>query len=388
MEAIGRLAGGVAHDFNNLLTVVLGRCELLRDRAAPGSAVARDVDIIRSTATRAAELTRQLLAFSRTQILQPKVLDLNRLVADMQALLRPLLPESIALTLDPGPDLWRVCVDAVQIQQVMMNLLINARDAMPEGGRIRLITTNAELDAEFVRAHRGARAGAYVALSVVDPGSGMDATTKARAFEPFFTTKAPGEGTGLGLSTVYGIVKQSEGYITLDSTPGAGTTVTVYLPRTEAPLAIEDAEGGREPRRATATVLLVEDEPNIRAFVGDFLRSTGHVVIEAPDAATTLSMAERLQGPLDLLLTDIRMPGMNGVELARQLLTARPTLKVIFMSGSVDPPTFQGAMRLPGSRFLAKPFTTEALRSTIGIALRPPASGVARGLDDPSRSSN
>ena len=362
MDAIGRLAGGVAHDFNNLLTVILGRTDILLHPLKPEDPMRRGIELIQRTAGRAAELTRQLLAFSRKQVLDPVVLDLSAVTTDMKDLLGRLIGEDIALLTTPTPGLGRVKADRGQIEQVVMNLAVNARDAMPQGGRLILETANVELDDEYVRRHVGARPGPHVMLAVSDTGTGIPREIQAQIFEPFFTTKEQGKGTGLGLATVYGIVKQSGGYIEVDSEPGQGTTFRIYLPRLDAAAATVDrtarpvaAAGGTE------TILLVEDEEGVRELARDILRASGYTVLEARNGGEALLLCERHQGPLDMLLTDVVMPRMSGRELAERLGPLRPDLSVLYMSGYTDDAVIRHGVLAPGTAFLQKPFTPAAL---------------------------
>lgn len=362
MEAVGRLAGGVAHDFNNLLMVIRGHSELLRHRLAEDNALRHHAVEIDKAAARAAGLTQQLLAFSRKQMVQPRVLDLNAVVSDTEAMLRRLIGEDIELVTRLEAALGHVKADPGQIEQVILNLAVNARDAMPRGGKLILETENVELDAMFVSQHPGARAGRYVMVAVSDSGVGMNAETQAHIFEPFFTTKPMGQGTGLGLATVYGIVKQSDGYISVYSEPGRGTSFKVYLPRVDEeaapvrpPVAVEAAA------RGTETVLLVEDEEPVRNLTREFLSSKGYRVLEAAAGQDALRVAASHTGPIHLLLTDVVMPGMGGRELAEQLLQLRPQTRVIYMSGYTDDAIVQHGVLDPGMIFLAKPFTLETL---------------------------
>jgi signal transduction histidine kinase/ActR/RegA family two-component response regulator len=378
MDAIGRLAGGVAHDFNNLLTVILGRTEILLEPLPPEDPMRRGIELIRRTAGRAAELTRQLLAFSRKQVLEPVVLDLNTVATEMKDMLGRLIGEDIALLTTPSPGLGRVKADRGQIEQVLMNLAVNARDAMPQGGRLILETAEVELDEEYARRHVGARPGPHVMLAVSDTGTGIPREIRSQIFEPFFTTKEPGKGTGLGLATVYGIVKQSGGYIEVESEPGRGTTFRIYLPRFDAP----SAAGDRGPRPAAATggtetILLVEDEEGVRELARDILRANGYTVLEARNGPEALLICERHQGPLDLLLTDVVMPRMSGRELAERLAPLRPDLRVLYMSGYTDDAVIRHGVLGAGTAFLQKPFTPAVLvqrvRETLDTAPEPAA---------------
>jgi len=361
MEAVGRLAGGIAHDFNNLMTVVLGRSDLLLKRLRPEDPMRRDIELFRKTAMRATQLTRQLLAFSRKQVLQPKVLDLNAVVENMESMLRRLIGEDVALRTVLPPALGRVKADPGQLEQVIVNLVVNARDAMPDGGKLTIETSDVELtDGEAQ--HAGTRPGPTVVLAVTDTGTGMDAATQARIFEPFFTTKEQGKGTGLGLSTVYGIVQQSDGGISVHSAPGAGTTFKIYLPRIEESVEIAPSP---EPRQraggGTETVLLVEDEDELRAVVLETLQMYGYTVLEAGHGGEAMLIAERYSGPIDLLLTDVVMPTMSGADLARRLAAVRLEMKVLFVSGYTDDAIVHHGVLEPGTAFLEKPFNPEQL---------------------------
>jgi signal transduction histidine kinase/ActR/RegA family two-component response regulator len=361
MDAIGRLAGGVAHDFNNLLTVILGRTDILLHPLKPEDPMRRGIELIQRTAGRAADLTRQLLAFSRKQVLEAAVLDLSAVTTDMKDMLGRLIGEDISLLTTPTPGLGRVKADRGQIEQVVMNLAVNARDAMPQGGRLILETANVELDDEYVRRHVGARPGPHVMLAVSDTGTGIPREIQAQIFEPFFTTKEQGKGTGLGLATVYGIVKQSGGYIEVDSEPGQGTTFRIYLPRLEAAVTVDRSVRPAAAAGGTETILLVEDEEGVRELARDILRASGYTVLEARNGAEALLLFERHQGPLDMLLTDVVMPRMSGRELAERLAPLRPELSVLYMSGYTDDAVIRHGVLGAGTAFLQKPFTPAAL---------------------------
>jgi signal transduction histidine kinase/ActR/RegA family two-component response regulator len=363
MEAIGRLAGGVAHDFNNLLTAILGYCELLLLKPWDPARRKRYIEQISATGVRAAGLTRQLLAFSRRQVLQPQVLDLNRLILDLQSMLRRLIGEDVELAVLAGPAPARVKADPIQIEQVVMNLAVNARDAMPRGGRLTIETGQAELDPGEAPQHRMVKPGPHVLLAVSDTGVGMDPETRSHIFEPFFTTKGE-RGTGLGLSTVYGIVQQSGGHIRVFSEPGRGTRFEVLLPRAE-----EEEEAGPaepapvelRPRRGEETVLIAEDEEVVRTLAGESLRENGYTVLEARHGIEALALCEKHEGPIHLLLTDVVMPLMGGGELAERLARLRPELRVIYMSGYTDETIGGQGLPRSGEAFLQKPFTSQAL---------------------------
>jgi len=381
VEAVGRLAGGVAHDFNNLLTVITGRAEMLLSRLGSDDPLRRHVQLIGKTAERAAALTRQLLAFSRKQVLQPKVLDLQAVVAGMEKMLRRLIGEDIELVAVPDPALGRVKADPGQLEQVILNLVVNARDAMPEGGRLTLETADVELDEAYARRHAGATPGRYVMLAVSDTGVGMDAATQARLFEPFFTTKGPGKGTGLGLATVYGIVKQSGGNIWVYSEPGRGTTFKIYLPRVdEAVEAVEPGQVLAEWPRGWETVLLVEDEEGVRDLAREIIQLQGYTVLEARHPGEALLVNEEHAGRIHLLVTDVVMPQMSGRELADRLASMRSETKVLYMSGYTDDAIVRHGVLDAHTPFVQKPFTPEALLRKIREVLDTPRKGGAQGL--------
>ncbi len=362
MEAVGRLAGGIAHDFNNLLTAVAGYSELLLAQLPEGDVRRESAEEIREAGKRAASLTQQLLAFSRRQVLEPRVLDLNAVIASMERMLRRVIGEDIELTTSLDPGLWRTKADPGQIEQAILNLVVNARDAMPRGGRLTLETANVELDDRFAGHYATVHPGPHVMLAVSDTGIGMDAELQSRLFEPFFTTKERGKGTGLGLSTTYGIVKQSGGSIWVYSEPGLGTTLKIYLPRCEEPLehSLPPAVPAA-PVTGTETVLLVEDEPEVRRLVEKLLRMHGYTVLSAASPSDAIEAARRHEADIQMLLTDVIMPGMNGRELARALAHGRPRMKVLYMSGYTDAAITQQGILPPGTAFLSKPFTPEAL---------------------------
>ena len=377
MDAIGRLAGGVAHDFNNLLTVILGRTDILLTQIKAEDPLRRGIELIQRTAGRAAELTKQLLAFSRKQVLEAAVLDLGAVTTDMKEMLARLIGEDVALVTNLAPGLGHVKADRGQIEQVVMNLAINARDAMPQGGHLVVETANADLDDEYVRRNVGSRPGPHVMLAVSDSGVGIPRDLQKHIFEPFFTTKEQGKGTGLGLATVYGIVKQSGGYIEVDSELGRGTTFRIYLPRVDsASPAAERGSRAATPTGGTETILLVEDEDGVRELARDILRSSGYTVLEARNGAEGLLLGERHQGPLDLLLTDVVMPRMSGRELAERMASLRPDLSVMYMSGYTDDAVIRHGVLGADTAFLQKPFTPAALvqrvRETLDLARRLP----------------
>ena len=368
MEAIGRLAGGVAHDFNNLLTVILSYSDLLLEDLPAGSADRDDVTQIRKAAQGASELTRQLLAFSRQQVLQPKVVDLNTAVSGIERLLARVLREDIKLRCALAPDAGTIRVDPGQLEQVLMNLAVNARDAMPQGGLLTIETANVDLDAEYLQAHAMAKPGRYVMLAVTDTGVGMDAATQARIFEPFFTTKEVGKGTGLGLATVQGIVQQSGGFIWVYSEPDHGTVFKIYLPLVDEPVS-QTERATAEDTRGTETVLVAEDVTAVRAVTREMLRRYGYNVLEAADGATALEVAANFKEPIHLLLTDVVMPDLNGRDLAARLQAARADLKVLFMSGYTDDAVVRHGILQQGIAYLQKPFTPESLARKVRTVL-------------------
>lgn len=369
MEAIGQLAGGVAHDFNNLLTVIKGHGDLILDRLRPADPLHGSAHQIGKAADRAASLTRQLLAFSRMQVLQPKVLDLNSLVAEMCNLLKRLVREDITFTFRAGESLGRVKADPGQIEQVIMNLTVNASDAMPAGGELIVETRNVTVDEAFAKTRLPVVPGEYVRLTVEDTGDGMDEATKSRIFEPFFTTKELGKGTGLGLATVYGIVKQSGGWIWVESEPGEGARFEVYLPAVTEP---EDRQSPERittaPGRSSEVVLVVEDEDGVRELAGEFMNSAGYTVLTARDGRDALAVAERCDAPIRVLVTDIVMPHVRGPELARRLKALYPELRIVYMSGYLEYNKADGEFLEEGF-FLQKPFSRDALISKVGEAL-------------------
>ncbi|MEW5976221.1 MAG: PAS domain S-box protein [Acidobacteriota bacterium] len=371
MEAVGRLAGGIAHDFNNLLTAIIGYSELLVPQFEVENPVRKDIEEIQRAGKRAANLTRQLLAFSRKQVLQPKVLDLNQVIGELEPMLRRLIGEDIELRTLLGGNLHAVKVDPGQIEQIVMNLAINSRDAMPQGGKLTIETSNVELDDSYSRRHVAVVPGSYVMLAVSDTGCGMDAETQSHIFEPFFTTKEPGKGTGLGLSTVYGIVKQSGGNIWVYSELGKGTVFKIYLPRVEELPGVDEArpQSSSEKTPCVETILVVEDEPIVRNLVRDVLRKEGYVVLEAQRGLEAVEMVARHQGPIHLLLTDVVVPQMGGHKLAGQLTRWRPDLRIVYMSGYTDSAIVHHGLLQAGTTFLQKPFTPEVLLAKVRQAL-------------------
>ncbi len=357
MEAVGQLAGGVAHDFNNLLTAILGYCHLMLDDIPEGDPLRADLLEIQSAGDRAASLTRQLLAFSRREMLQPEVVDINALVTQLEKLLPRLISEDVDLVTALAPDLKPVTVDPASVEQILLNLAVNARDAMPRGGRLTIETANVELDDTYAVTHVAMKPGPYVMLAVGDTGEGMDAATRARVFEPFFTTKEQGKGSGLGLATVYGMVKQSGGYIWVYSEPGHGSVFKVYLPPTRLSSAQPVAHDG-DAAHGYETVLLVEDEDAVRALAREVLRRHGYVVLEARHGVDAVRAAERHPDEIHLMVSDVVMPHMSGRELAERLSTVRPKMKMLFMSGYTDHEMAHRDLA-PGAAFLQKPFTPD-----------------------------
>ncbi|MBE7557365.1 MAG: PAS domain S-box protein [Anaerolineales bacterium] len=365
MESVGRLAGGIAHDFNNLLTVIRGYCDLMQPQIPGGDPLRKDLEQIRRAAERAAALTRQLLAFSRKQMLAPTNLDLNDLVTNLHKMLGRLIGEDINLVLVLQPGLWPVKADPGQIEQVIVNLAVNARDAMPTGGMLTIETGNVRLDDNYLKTHPEAPHGPCVMLAVTDTGQGMDAPTQAHIFEPFFTTKEVGQGTGLGLATVYGIIKQSGGDITLYSKPGHGTTFKIYLPAGEP---IPDVAVPPTPpvsHAGTETILLVEDEEGVRNLIGRTLKSKGYTVLEARHGDEALLLAGQHQRPIDLLLTDVIMPQMSGRDLTERLKAFQPSIKVLFMSGYTDDAVVRHGLLTAEVEFLSKPFSPDTLAAKV-----------------------
>jgi len=363
MEAVGRLTGGIAHDFNNLLGVIIGYSQVLKRGLGSEHTSFEHADEIEKAGKRAVSLTRQLLAFSRQQVLEPVVLNLNTLVSDMEKMLPRLIGEDVALKLELDTSLLQVKADPSQIEQVILNLTVNARDAMPDGGRLLIHTANVNLDTAYTHNHPGSRAGSYVMLRVTDTGTGIDPEIQSQIFEPFFTTKERDKGTGLGLATVYGIVKQSGGYIAVDSEKGKGASFSVYLPPLEqaathsvAPLAATPVN-----TRGTETILLVEDAEPLRKLAEMFLKESGYRILSAPDGQQALQMARQHLGPINLLLTDVVMPGMNGRVLGERLAPSQPGMKVLYMSGYTDSFIAGHGVLEAGTHLLHKPFTQETL---------------------------
>jgi two-component system, cell cycle sensor histidine kinase and response regulator CckA len=362
MEAIGVLAGGIAHDFNNLLNVINGYCELILSSLSENDPLRKDIEQVGLAGQKATSLTSQLLAFSRKQILQPKIVDLNGVIGDMHSMLRRLVPENIDLVTVLQPQLGPINADPVQIQQVILNLVVNARDAIPKGGTLIIETADIDLEEQYVRNHPTVTSGRYVMLAISDSGLGMDEETKAHLFEPFFTTKEKGKGTGLGLSTVYGIVKQSNGYIWVYSEPGNGTTFKIYFPRMEHPGARIAAEKkAHSELRGSETVLVAEDESAVRDLACRILRGRGYTVFDAANGRNALAFAQKYSGKIHLVLTDVVMPGMSGRDLVDQLKSTRPGIKALYVSGYTDNAILHHGILDSGVAFLQKPFSVESL---------------------------
>jgi two-component system, cell cycle sensor histidine kinase and response regulator CckA len=362
LEAVGRLAGGVAHDFNNILTAITGYSDMLLEELPAHDAKRADVEEIRAAAGRATSLTRQLLAFSRKQVLQTRVLDLNALIRTLERMLQRLIGEDVKLEISLAAELGAVRADPGQIEQIVMNLAVNARDAMPSGGRLTIETANVELDDGYAQLHPGVVPGPYILLAVSDTGTGMDAETRSHLFEPFFTTKEQSKGTGLGLATVYGIVTQSEGHVWVYSEPGRGATFKIYLPRVaESVEPLPLAATGRTAGGGAETVLLAEDDPAVREIASEVLAHRGYRVLRAPEGQTALEMARAHAGTIALLVTDIIMPGMTGRDLAEALVLERPGVRVLYMSGYTDDAVVRHGVLQAGLPYLQKPFTPEDL---------------------------
>jgi len=367
MDAVGRLAGGIAHDFNNLLTVIRLNTEIIMDGLDPTDPRSEDVKQIRTAAERASGLTRQLLAFSRKQILQPRVLDMNSVVGNVEPMLRRLIGEDITITTTSSARGY-IVADPGQLEQVLMNLVVNARDAMPQGGQITIETRSVELDEHYTSEHAPVIAGRYVMLAVGDNGIGMSRDTREHAFDPFFTTKEAGKGTGLGLATVYGIVKQSGGYVWIYSEPELGTTLKLYFPEVSSSAAfatIEPRTASTETRRGSETILLVEDEEAVRSLTSRILKKQGYRVMAAQHGREAMEIATREEGRIDLVLTDVVMPGMNGRGLVERLTGIRPSIKSLYMSGYTDDDIIRRGFIEPSKSFLQKPFTSDALLQTV-----------------------
>lgn len=378
MEAVGRLAGGVAHDFNNLLMVIRGQAALSLNAVSPDAPLRRELTEIVKAADRASSLTRKLLAFGRKQVLQERVLDLNTLVTQLVEMLPPVLGDDISLRIDLDPELGRVKADSSQLEQVIMNLVFNARDAMPDGGELTIETKNYDLDEASVRSHPGVRAGAHVLLRVRDTGHGMDPETQSHLFEPFFTTKDKSKGTGLGLATVYGTVKQSGGHVAVSSTLGAGTTIQIYLPRVQEMVEVVETPKPRvRSLEGQGRILVVEDDDAVRRMTRKFLEIRGYAVIEARCAADAIQFVERQEETIDLVLTDVVMPGMKGRELVDQLGRLRPSLKVLYMSAYTEDDAINIGMLSPGTTFIEKPFSPDELAAKVRDVLQSDRSNIS-----------
>ena len=366
MEAVGRLAGGIAHDFNNLLMVIRGHAALSINRVGSDGLLRRELNEILKWTDRAAALTRRLLAFSRKQVLQLRVLDLNALVGQVKDLLPPVIGEDIRLVTDLDPELGRVKADFAQMEQVIMNLVFNARDAMPEGGELMIQTANTELDEAFAQRHAGVQPGQHVMLAIHDTGRGMSEDVLSHIFEPFFTTKDRTKGTGLGLATVYGTVRQSGGCITVASKLGEGTTFQIYLPRVEDPVEVTETQvAAPQPARGAETILVVEDDDAVRRMTREFLKIHGYTVIEARSAANAIQIMEAQMDEVDLVLTDVLMPGMKGRELVSRLMTLRSDLKVLYMSAYTEDAAINIGVLNPGTEFIEKPFGPDDLAAKV-----------------------
>ena len=356
MEAVGRLAGGIAHDFNNLLTAILGYSDLVGEGAALEPDIARDLAEIKKAGERASRLTRQLLTFSRKQTLSPEVLDVNGTIRELLKMLGRIIGEDIHIELAAAPALDRIKADPSQIEQVIVNLVVNARDAMPQGGRVWIDTANVVFDSTRTGNGNGLKAGRYVAITVADTGCGMTSDALAHVFEPFFTTKPAGKGTGLGLATAYGIVKQSGGDIAIESTPSVGTTVRVYLPSIADTCATPETAAAGVSSSGTETILLVEDEPGIAGLMLRILQNAGYKVLPTKDVGDAIDIASKYDGHIDLLLSDVVMPHMSGPEVAQRIVRIRPTIRVLYVSGFTSQAVFDHGMKSPRTHFLAKPF--------------------------------
>jgi signal transduction histidine kinase/CheY-like chemotaxis protein len=358
MESIGRLAGGVAHDFNNILSVIIGYSDLILHKLPEDSEAREELQIINDSGKKAANLTRQLLAFSRKQVLEMKVINLNAIVKDMSKLLSRMIGEDVTLDLNVSNRTSNVMADPSQIEQVLMNLAVNARDAMPQGGTFSVEISDMELDGDFIQQHEGAKPGSYVHLSISDTGNGMSLEEQERIFEPFYTTKEIGKGTGLGLATIYGIVKQHNGFIYTKSQINKGTTFDIYLPIAYSKSTILEEEDQYSINNRSETILVVEDESSIRKLIYMILKPLGFNILEAVDGVEALEISEKHEGKIDVVLTDVIMPRMNGQEMAEKLQQSRPSSKVIFMSGYTDDVIAEHGVLEPGIDFIQKPITS------------------------------
>jgi len=377
MEAVGRLAGGVAHDFNNLLMVIRGHAALSLRNVGVNGPLRRELDEILQATDRASSFTRQLLAFSRKQVLQPRVLDLNALTTQVANMLPPVLGEDIKLSLDLDPDLGHVKADQALLEQVIMNLVFNARDAMQEGGELAIQTSNADLDATSLAVHPAAHAGPYAVLAIRDTGHGMSEETQSHIFEPFFTTKDRGKGTGLGLATVYGTVSQSGGFVAVSSKIGAGTEIKIFLPRVDEPVEVATApEIPARVRKGEGTILVVEDDDAVRRMTREFLKISGYTVLEARSGADAIQFMERREQPIDMVLTDVLMPGMKGRELVERLSKLRAGIKVLYMSAYTEDAAINIGVLSPGTAFIEKPFSPDDLANKVREVLSAIENGI------------
>jgi signal transduction histidine kinase/CheY-like chemotaxis protein len=366
MEAVGRLAGGVAHDFNNLLMVIRGHAALSLRNVGVNGSLRRELDEILQATDRASSFTRQLLAFSRKQVLQPRVLDLNALTTQVANMLPPVLGDDIRLSIELEPQLGHVKADPALLEQVIMNLVFNARDAMQEGGELAIQTFNVDLDSASLAAHHGAHPGPYAVLAIRDTGHGMSEETQSHIFEPFFTTKDRGKGTGLGLATVYGTVSQSGGFIAVSSKIGTGTEIKIFLPRVEEPVEVTTRpEIPVQVRKGEGTILVVEDDDAVRRMTREFLKISGYTVLEARSGADAIQFMERREQPIDLVLTDVLMPGMKGRELVERLSKLRAGIKVLYMSAYTEDAAINIGVLSPGTAFIEKPFSPDDLANKV-----------------------
>jgi signal transduction histidine kinase/ActR/RegA family two-component response regulator len=365
MEAMGQLAGGVAHDFNNTMTVITGYTELLLARTPRDEESYKPLEEIRKAGVRCSALTRHLLAFSRRQVLTPSLMDLNVVVADLGDMLPMLIGEAIEVAIECETGLWPVRADSTQVEQVVVNLVVNARDAMPGGGRVTIRTRNVDVTQSNAGAHPEMAPGSYVQLTVADSGRGMDEDTRVRAFDPFFTTKPVGQGTGLGLSTAYGVISQSGGCIYLDSTPGQGTSVRIYLPRAFGTVTAAQPASTAPLERGAETVLLVEDEEGLRQLLKTVLEGAGYRVLEAGNGRLALDLSGAHAGPIDILVSDVVMPGMSGRELVERIAPLRPEARVLLISGYTQTAGFEHTIAKAGAAFLQKPFTPDVFLTKV-----------------------
>jgi len=370
MESVGRLAGGVAHDFNNMITVILGYAELIKLRLPPDSSLLKDIGEIEKAAIRSRDMTRQLLAFSRKAIIAPKNINLNSLIADTQKTILRLLGEDIDLKFYPGKDLWKIKVDPSQMEQILINLAVNARDSMPHGGKLTIETENVRLNDAYCKMHAGFIPGYYALLGVSDEGIGMDKETLQQIFEPFFTTKEMGKGTGLGLSMVYGIVQQNNGFINVYSEPGKGTTFKIYIPRSDEEIVVQEVEEEPPAAASTGTILLVEDDNMVRRLTTDMLEAIGYQTVSAGSPHEAMALIEKHEGQIDLIITDVVMPGMSGKELIEKIEAVRPGMRVLYMSGYTTNVIAHRGVLDEGVNFIQKPFSIGDLARKINSILK------------------